>query len=162
MHNEQVFTPKSITYTMLQELYGGQEIRKKHIIDNSCGNGAILKKVVKIYVNVCIKCNLTKEETIEELETYIHGIEIDKKLYQETIENLNRVAEEYSLYNIKWDILNADTMDVHTYDNRMDYVIGNPPYCNIHDIPEEKREKVKLYKFANGGMTDMYLVFFER
>ena len=161
MHNEQVFTPKSITYTMLQELYGGQEIRKKHIIDNSCGNGAILKKVVRIYIGVCIKCNVSKEETIEELETYIHGIEIDEKLYQETIENLNKVAEEYQLYSVKWDILNADTMDVHTYDNMMDYVIGNPPYCNIHDIPEEKREKVKSYKFANGGMTDMYLVFFE-
>ena len=162
MHNEQIFTPEFITNKMLRELnYGGEKIRKKHIIDNSCGNGAILKEVVRTYIRVCIKCNLTKEETIEELETYIHGIEIDKKLYQETIENLNRVAEEYSLYNIKWDILNADTMDVHTYDNMMDYVIGNPPYCNIHDIPEDKREKVKSYKFANGGMTDMYLVFFE-
>lgn len=162
MHNEQIFTPKQVTDIMLNELgYRGIKIRKKHVIDNSCGNGAILKEVVRIYINVCIMCNLSKEETIVELETYIHGIEIDEKLCQETIENLNKVVEEYSLRDIKWDILNADTMDIHIYDNMMDYVIGNPPYCNIHDIPENKREKVKSYKFANGGMTDMYLVFFE-
>ena len=162
MHNEQVFTPEHVVDTMFGELeYKGNNIRKKHIIDNSCGNGAILKKVVRTYINVCIMCGLPKEETIKELETYIHGIEIDGILVKETIDNLNKIAEEYSLDDVNWDITCADAMFVREYDNRMDYVIGNPPYCNIHDIPEEKREFVKQYKFANGGMTDMYLVFFE-
>ena len=75
MHNEQVFTPKWIVDEMLDNLtYKGENIRKKHIIDNSCGDGAILKEVVKRYINVCIMCGLPKEETIKELETYIHGI----------------------------------------------------------------------------------------
>ena len=162
MHNEQVFTPEHVVDTMFEELeYKGNKIRKKHIIDNSCGNGAILKKVVRTYINVCIMCGLPKEETIRELETYIHGIEIDGTLVKETIGNLDRVAEEYSLGIVNWDIMCADTMFVSEYDNKMDYVIGNPPYCNIHDIPEEKRKYVKEYNFANGGMTDMFLVFFE-
>ena len=162
MHNEQVFTPEHVVDTMFEELeYKGNNIRKKHIIDNSCGNGAILKKVVRTYINVCIMRGLPKEETIEELETYIHGIEIDGSLVKETIDNLNKIAEEYSLGDVNWDITCADAMFVREYDNRMDYVIGNPPYCNIHDIPEEKRKYVKEYNFANGGMTDMYLVFFE-
>ena len=162
MHNEQVFTPEHVVDTMFEELeYKGDKIRKKHIIDNSCGNGAILKKVVRTYINVCIMCGLQKEETIEELETYIHGIEIDGSLVKETIDNLNKIAEEYSLGDVNWDITCADAMFVREYDNRMDYVIGNPPYCNIHDIPKVKRDIVKKYNFANGGMTDMYLVFFE-
>lgn len=162
MHNEQIFTPEHVVDTMFEELeYKGNNIRKKHIIDNSCGNGAILKKVVRTYINVCIMCGLPKEETIEELETYIHGIEIDGSLVKETIDNLNKIAEEYSLDDVNWDVTCADAMFVREYDNRMDYVIGNPPYCNIHDIPEEKRKHVKEYNFANGGMTDMFLVFFE-
>lgn len=162
MHNEQVFTPEHVVDTMFEELeYKGDKIRKKHIIDNSCGNGAILKKVVRTYINVCIMCGLPKEETIRELETYIHGIEIDSKLVRETRSELDKIAEEYSLGSIDWDIMCADAMFVREYDNKMDYVIGNPPYCNIHDIPKEKRDIVKKYKFANGGMTDMYLVFFE-
>ena len=155
MHNEQVFTPEHVVDIMFEELeYKGNKIRKKHIIDNSCGNGAILKKVVSM-------CGLPKEETIKELETYIHGIEIDAKLVRETINNLNKIAEEYSLDSVDWDIICDDAMFVSYFDNKMDYVIGNPPYCNIHDIPKEKRDIVKKYKFANGGMTDMYLVFFE-
>ena len=162
MHNEQVFTPEHVVDTMFEELeYKGDKIRNKHIIDNSCGNGAILKKVVKKYINVCIMCGLSKGETIKELETYIHGIEIDAKLVRETINNLNKIAEEYSLGSVDWDIICDDAMFVSYFDNKMDYVIGNPPYCNIHDIPKVKRDIVKKYKFANGGMTDMYLVFFE-
>lgn len=162
MHNEQVFTPEHVVDTMFEELeYKGNKIRKKHIIDNSCGNGAILKKVVRTYINVCIMCGLPKEETIKELETYIHGIEIDAKLVRETINNLNKIAEEYSLGSVDWDIVCDDAMFVSYFGNEMDYVIGNPPYCNIHDIPKEKRDIVKQYKFANGGMTDLYLVFFE-
>lgn len=162
MHNEQVFTPEHVVDTMFEELeYKGDNIRKKHIIDNSCGNGAILQKVVRTYINVCIMCGLPKEETIKELETYIHGIEIDRILVKETIEKLDEIAEEYSLGSVDWDIICDDAMFVSDFDNKMDYVIGNPPYCNIHDIPKEKRNIVKQYKFANGGMTDMYLVFFE-
>jgi len=162
MHNEQVFTPEHVVDTMFEELeYKGDKIRKKHVIDNSCGNGAILKKIVKKYINVCIMCGLSKGETIKELETYIHGIEIDAKLVREAINNLNKIAEEYSLGSVDWDIICDDAMFVSYFDNKMDYVIGNPPYCNIHDIPKEKRDIVKKYKFANGGMTDMYLVFFE-
>lgn len=162
MHNEQVFTPEHVVDTMFEELeYKGNNIRKKHIIDNSCGNGAILKRVVRTYINVCIMCSLPKKETIKELETYIHGIEIDAKLVRETINNLNKIAEEYSLGSVDWDIICDDAMFVSYFDNKMDYVIGNPPYCNIHDIPKEKRDIVKQYKFANGGMTDLYLVFFK-
>ena len=162
MHNEQVFTPEHVVDTMFEGLeYKGNKIRKKHIIDNSCGNGAILKKVVRTYINVCIMDGLSKEETIKELETYIHGIEIDGNLVKETVKSLDKIAEEYSLTDINWDIMCADAMFVREYDNKMDYVIGNPPYCNIHDIPKEKREFVKQYNFAKGGMTDMYLVFFE-
>lgn len=162
MHNEQVFTPEHVVDTMFEELeYKGNNIRKKHIIDNSCGNGAVLKKIVKKYINVCIMCGLSKGETIKELETYIHGIEIDAKLVRETINNLNKIAEEYSLGSVDWDIICDDAMFVSYFNNKMDYVIGNPPYCNIHDIPKVKRDFVKTYNFANGGMTDMYLVFFE-
>lgn len=162
MHNEQIFTPEHVVDTMFEELeYKGDKIRKKHVIDNSCGNGAILKMVVRTYIHACIMCGLSKEETINELEAYIHGIEIDESLYNQTIENLDKVAEEYSLYNVKWDIIHGDAMLIKTFDNMMDYVFGNPPYCNVHHISQEKYEIVKSYNFANGGMTDMYLVFFE-
>lgn len=162
MHNEQIFTPISIVETIFEELEYTKytHIRKKHIIDNSCGNGAFLMEIVKRYINVCILNNIDKNVIRYELEIYIHGIEIDKKLYEKTLINLDNIASKYAIFNVKWDIVCGDAMDNDTFNNRMDYVVGNPPYCNVHDLGD-RYDKVKSYKFANGGMTDLYLVFFE-
>lgn len=162
MHNEQIFTPPNIVNDILDNLsYYEDNIRKKHIVDNSCGNGAFLCEIVRRYIHVCISNNLPKDITVSELETYIHGIEIDKDLCNETIANLDKVAREYSIdADINWDIRNCDAMDCHEFDNKMDYVVGNPPYCKVHDLGD-KYEKVKQFYFAKGGMTDLYLVFFE-
>ena len=162
MHNEQVFTPKWIVDEMLDNLsYKGENIRKKHIIDNSCGDGAILEEVVSRYIKQCNKENVPNKIIKQELETYIHGIELDVDLVIKTIDRLSKLASVYSIYGVNWDVLHDDSMYNYNFDNKMDYVIGNPPYCNIHHIEEDKREDVKKYRFANGGMTDMYLVFFE-
>ena len=162
MHNEQIFTPLHIVDEVLDNLsYYGSKIRKKHIVDNSCGKGIFLCEAVRRYINVCLSMGLPKEETVIELETYIHGIELDNELCLETIKNLNDVAKSYSIENkIHWDIINCDAMDFVSFNGKMDYVVGNPPYCNVHDLGD-KYDKVKAYNFAQGGMTDLYLVFFE-
>jgi transposase len=51
--------------------------------------------------------------------------------------------------------------EVLRYDNQMDFVIGNPPYVRVHNL-DDSYDSVKSFSFANGGMTDLYLVFFEK
>src|SRR5688572_24229500 len=47
----QVSTPNRIVNFMLDTIgYQGETILNKHILDNSCGNGAFLKKIVKRYL----------------------------------------------------------------------------------------------------------------
>lgn len=162
MHNEQIFTPNRIVLRMLENVgyTNDDNMLNKHIIDNSCGDGAFLKEIVRIYLNRCITNGVSKDEAKRGLETYIHGIEIDSNLCVQTIDNLNEIAVKYSITDVKWDIVNVDTMDVHQYDGMMDYVIGNPPYCNVHHM-KDIYDKVKKFKFSVDGMTDLYLVFFE-
>ena len=95
-----------------------------------------------------------------ELETYIHGIELDAVECDKCILNLNKVVEEYGISKVKWDITNADTLTVDRFNAKMDYVVGNPPYVRVHNL-EESYEIVKKFKFAEGGMTDLFIVFFE-
>lgn len=42
----------------------------------------------------------------------------------------------------------------------MDFVVGNPPYVRVHNL-EEGYDEVKSFRFAEGGMTDLYLAFYE-
>jgi adenine-specific DNA-methyltransferase len=160
-HSGQVFTPDFIVKNMLNFCgYNTNQILQKHIIDNSCGDGAFLCQIVSMYCDFYLKENNDKAELKNELQTYIHGIELDNVAYENCLFNLNELVKSYKLENVKWNIKNADALTVADYDNKMDYVIGNPPYVRVHNL-EENYSAVKSFHFANGGMTDLYLVFFE-
>ena len=94
------------------------------------------------------------------MEIFIHGIELDAEECKSCIQNLNVLVEEFGLSNIKWDIINADTLSIDKFNGKMDFVFGNPPYVRVHNL-EDSYDSVKKYKFAEGGMTDLYIVFFE-
>lgn len=161
MHNEKVFTPSWMVSLMLNKLqYSGHGILQKHIIDNSCGKGVFLVEAVERY---CKEYNVLHGNTNglkEDLETYIHGIEIDETCWGLTVINLNRIGLKYDIEDINWDIIHGDALEIDRYNGKMDYVVGNPPYCNIHDFGD-KYEIIKKFSFAQGGMADLYLVFFE-
>lgn len=157
----QVYTPHNIVNDMLNIIgYQGSDILKKHIIDNSCGDGAFLRQIVKRYINEYEKMYGNLDGVKNELEKYIHGIDIDTSAHFECIKNLSTDALSFGLQNIEWDIMNADALDIHQYDDKMDYVVGNPPYIRIHNLMDNF-QKVRQYEFAKYGMTDMYIVFYE-
>lgn len=157
----QVFTPPYLVSDMLNVAgYLGDRILNKHIIDNSCGNGAFLCEIVRRYIDAFLQKNSNLEQLKEELETFVHGIEIDPDAYQECLSRLTRIASDAGLFNISWNIMNADTLSITLFDGKMDYVVGNPPYVRVHNL-ESSYSTVKRFHFAEQGMTDLYLVFFE-
>lgn len=157
----QVFTPTWIVKLMLDfGNYNTSQILKKHVIDNSCGNGAFLMEIVHRYCTIARNNNIPDKEIAKDLQIYIHGIEIDTNTYQECIHNLNNLIKEFNLHSVNWDILNADTLTIDRYNNKMDYVFGNPPYVRVHNLSTEYK-LVKQFSFSQQGMTDLYIVFFE-
>lgn len=151
----QVFTPSFLVNEILDTAgYCGADIVGKHVIDNSCGDGAFLCEIVRRYI-----ANYNENDLKTHLESFVHGIEIDTDAYLQCLENLNVIAKEYGLQNVKWDVQNTDTLSIDKFNGKMDFVIGNPPYVRVHNL--ENYDDVKKFKFAEGGMTDLYLVFFE-
>src|SRR4051794_40927717 len=85
----QVSTPGSIVDFMLDAIeYKEETILNKHILDNSCGDGAFLKNIVKRYVKIAQEKNLPYEQIKKGLETYIHGVEIDVATYKNCLKSL--------------------------------------------------------------------------
>ena len=164
-----IFTPKDIVWRML-DLLGYYSLKKrndgtvywtnarKHIIDNSCGDGAFLAKIVDFYChNVGNTILKNKKELKTMLETYIHGIELDPVEYKKCIANLDEIAELNGLKDVKWDIQNRDALSCHDYDGKIDFVIANPPYIRTHDLDCDLSD----YSFTTEGMKDIYLAFYE-
>ncbi len=160
-YSGQVYTPDYIVANILDEIgYTGDNILQKHCIDNSCGDGAFLCEIIRRYIAAFKKKHQTLYGIEKELATYIHGIELNPTAYTCCHENIAYVLTDYNLYNTSIDLIQGDTLTIHSFDGKMDYVVGNPPYVRVHNL-KSNFNAVKSYHFANGGMTDLYLVFFE-
>ena len=158
-----IYTPHYLVKLMLD--YVGyvdfENILCKHIIDNSCGDGAFLVEVVRRYCNAHLSAGGLLEDLKQNLATYIHGIEIDPQECEACRQNLDSAVEIFGLTNICWDVICEDTLATSRYNGKMDYVVGNPPYVRVHNLSGNTYRHVKKYTFAQGGMTDLFVVFFE-
>ena len=77
-HSGQVCTPDFLVSTILDYAgYISGSILQKHVIDNSCGDGAFLCEIVSRYCEDYISTNSSTNGLRQELETFIHGIELD-------------------------------------------------------------------------------------
>lgn len=156
-----VYTPDYIAKLILD--FGGyntESILQKHVIDNSCGDGAFLVEIVNRYCEYYFKQSADIEGLKQDLQNYIHGIELDGDECNVCIQNLHNVASKYGIDDIKWNIINADTLTIDHFNGKMDFVFGNPPYVRVHNL-DSSYEVVKKFKFAEEGMTDLFIVFFE-
>lgn len=159
--NGRFYTPEFIVNNVLDlSGYHGQTILKKHAIDNSCGDGAFLVAIVNRYCNEFLKINTDLQVLSEELSIYIHGIEIDEIESKKCIKNLNSAVRQYGLNSVNWDINCADTLTTDKYNGKMDFVLGNPPYVRVHNLGGSFNN-IKKFSFAQNGMTDLYIVFYE-
>ncbi|WP_245579602.1 HsdM family class I SAM-dependent methyltransferase [Mycoplasma leonicaptivi] len=156
-----VYTPSFIVNNILDIIkYNDHNILNKHIIDNSCGDGAFLVEIVSRYIKIFLINNNNKKELKNHLETYIHGIEINANAYNKCIKQLDELVKNFNIENVNWNILNKNTLDVEIFNQKMDFVVGNPPYVRIHNF-EKEYNKIKNFSFAKKGMSDLYIVFFE-
>lgn len=161
-HSGQVFTPDYLVNLILDEAgYKGVNILQRHCIDNSCGDGAFLCEIVSRYIKAYKEVNTDIEKLPYEIYTYIHGIELDPVAYENCLANLKTTCDSLGVECNHFDVTNADTLSLCGFDGKMDFVIGNPPYVRVHNL-EDSYDSVKTFSFANGGMTDLYLVFFEK
>jgi adenine-specific DNA-methyltransferase len=149
----QVSTPDSIVDFMLDVVgYKEKTILDKHILDNSCGDGAFLKNVVKRYIKVAQEKNFSSAEIKKNLGTYIHGIEIDPVAYENCVKNLN------AIFPADYDIKLGDALSIRNYDKKMDFVVGNPPYVKIHNLNGEYKSIISQKQLR--GMVNLYLLFY--
>jgi len=159
-HKGKVYTPHYIVCNILDLIgYKGCNILRKNIIDNSCGDGAFLTEIVERYCNVAVSNNLPKEQIKADLETHIFGVELDEHECNTCVNNLEAVSKKYGIEDVNWNIKCGNTLYIDDYNNKMDFVVGNPPYVRIHNLDDI--EKIKSFDFAKQGMTDLYIVFFE-
>ena len=159
----QYMTPEKIVVIILDDIgYAGDEVLTKKIMEPSFGDGAFLSEIIKRIIKTGRKQSLSKEEISDIIQNNVFGIEKDEKIYKKAIGRLNGILEEYKIPKIEWkNLINGDTLtEWEKHKEKYDYVVGNPPFVRIHNIPEGYRGIVKSFQFSD-GMADLYVIFYE-
>ncbi len=157
-----VFTPAHLVEFMLDlaTYVPDDSILGRHVADNSCGEGAFLEPVVRRYAEAYRKKSGDKKGLRKDLEKFVHGIELDAETHANCLRRLDGVADELGLGKVQWDVRCGDALAEAAFDGRMDWVVGNPPYVRVHNLGSSAMD-VKRQVFSQGGMTDLYLSFYE-
>lgn len=157
--NGRVYTPRFIVEQILDLAnYRGEKIAGKFVVDPSCGDGAFLAVVVERYCRE--NANLGAARLKAELETCVRGIELDPAEREKCVRRLDAVALNFGVQGINWNVVCADALTFDRWNGQIDFVVGNPPYVRIHNLGASF-DAVKRFKFAQDGMTDLFLVFYE-
>lgn len=160
-HGGQIFTPDFLVKNILDYVgYHDENVLTRHIIDNSAGEGAFLCEIVTRYCNEFFNTYGNAVGLRNELERFIHGIEIDDETHEKCLRNLDKISQKFGLTNVHWNVLCGDALGISEFDGKMDFVVGNPPYVRVHNL-KGSYDTVKSFRFAHDGMTDLYLAFFE-
>ena len=158
----QVFTPDKIVNKMLSCAQYNKELFGKKVLENSCGDGKILSKIVITYIESARKIQLSDEMIIRGLEQDIIAFEIDAELIKKCTATLTKIAARYGLKGIKWNITCDDFLKSNC-NYKFDFIIGNPPYIAYPDLKKSIRKYVKEnFKTCKKGKFDYCYAFIEK
>lgn len=163
--------PKGVVYTkrwvveLLLDLSGycsNTNIVDSLAIEPAAGDGAFLGPMIERLVKSCRKLGRPLSDCQDSLIAY----ELDEK----SAAHARTVAQDLlvdhgakSLLAKKlaeaW-VVNGDyLLDADT--RRADFIVGNPPYVRLEDIPEETASVYRSAYPAMRGRADLYVAFFE-
>ena len=130
----QVFTPVGIVSMILDSVkYTGKTVLTKTIMEPSFGKGAFLIEIVSRIIHEGKAEGKSAKEIRNIIQSRVYGIEKDKKLYDETISQLNELLTVHDIPLPSWSNLRCgDTLFLYQdYIGKMDICAGNPPLSII-------------------------------
>ena len=158
----QVFTPPQTVKELLDEVGYINNIFNKTILENSCGDGSILVEIIRRYISNGLKLEKSMSDIRHGLENNIMGIELDKKYFEKCLSNLDTVASNYGITNVKWNIINGDYLEIFI-DKKFDFIVGNPPYISYRDLSLTIRKNLRLkFESCSAGKFDYCYAFIEK
>ncbi len=176
------YTPFEVVNYILDRTgyINSNDIENKKFIDISCGSGSFIIQAIKRLIHRFLKIlkyddpsDLNPEELeniILSVRKNIFGVDINpiacflcqlniQYVLFEILKNIRKFNEKYRLpiFNIR----NINSLELEEYE-KYDFVVGNPPYLFIRNIPKEHRKLIEFRDLnTNIGQYDYYQIFLE-
>lgn len=162
----EVFTRRWVVDLML-DLVGYTpevDLGAKVIVEPSCGCGAFLLPIVERLAESCA----THGRPLSELESAIagfdlldHNAEIARKAVVAKLIDLGETLEDAERLAQRW-VTTGDFLLSEEPVHHADFVVGNPPYVRLEDVPREVSDAYRSMWPTMRGRADIYIGFFEK
>ena len=157
----QKFTPDTLVETMLDLAGYTTDLMGKIILENSFGTGNILKAIVARYIKSASIAGYSKEAVSLGLSRDIYGIELDKKLFDTCICELNDIVGQNALPAVNWKLFHGNALELD-FNIKFDFIVGNPPYISYKEMDIESRKNLReKYVSCTAGKFDYCYAFIE-
>ncbi|MDD4477154.1 MAG: Eco57I restriction-modification methylase domain-containing protein [Patescibacteria group bacterium] len=151
--NGVVFTPEWVADFMVGEALNSQKITgKEKVLDAGCGEGVFTiiaaKKLAK----------LSGKPINKVIEENIYFIDLSSDYIEKTKQNLQKLSKNKITKFNEID----DDFCFHNFNEKFNFIIGNPPYVRIQNLNGRKEQLQNNFITASNGSIDLYYCFFER
>lgn len=164
-HGE-VFTRRWVVELIL-DLVGydaESDLVERTIIEPACGTGAFLLPIVERLVVSCRRHGRDPAEAVGAIRAFDlleENVELARKAVAARLEELGVAGADADDLASTW-VLPADfLLDVDDSD-LVDFVVGNPPYIRLEDVPRSLTEAYRKACRTMRGRSDIYVGFIEK
>lgn len=161
--NGVVFTPEYIVEYIIKNSVNGYATENCRIIDPACGSGSFLVLTAE---HLAHTLNKPMSRIISE---NIYGIDINednvrrsKILLTLLTLSYDNTAEAVSFHILETDSLKSDWAGIFDCEH-FDFILGNPPYVNTHDMSKETISYLKSnFVTTQKGTFNIFYAFIEQ
>ncbi len=164
-HGE-VFTRRWIVEFIL-DLIGyepGEDLASKVIVEPSCGCGAFMLPIVERLIESCRRHDRPLDDAVGAIRGFDlleHNVEVTRKAVMSKLMAAGETLGGAEHLSNAW-VTTRDFLLTPHPERSADFVVGNPPYIRLEDIPKAISDAYRAECTTMRGRADIYVGFYEK
>ncbi|MFV0128641.1 Eco57I restriction-modification methylase domain-containing protein [Streptomyces sp. NPDC003027] len=133
------------------------------LVEPACGGGAFLTVVASRISASCHTHQRSITDAIDAVRAFDlldRNVEQSRTLIAETLQEEGWEPKDARKVATAW-VTQGDYLLQSDAEHRADYVVGNPPYIRLEDVPDDRMAAYRRACSTMGGRADVYIGFYE-
>ncbi|MEE1755801.1 Eco57I restriction-modification methylase domain-containing protein [Streptomyces sp. SP18CS02] len=133
------------------------------LVEPACGGGAFLTVIAS---RISASCHAHQRPIIDAIDAVRAfdllgcNVEQSQALVTAALQEEGWAAEDARKIATAW-VKQGDYLLQSDAEHRADYVVGNPPYIRLEDVPDDRMAAYRSACSTMGGRADIYIGFYE-